>query len=175
MDNLEEKKVVLVDENDNEIGTENKMKAHQEGGKLHRAFSVFIFNSKGEALIQRRAHDKYHCPGLWTNTCCSHPSPGESTEKAASRRLNEEMGFSCDVKKIFSKKYSLKLDNDLWEKEFDHIFIGEYEGEIKINPEEVSEWKWVSIEKLKEDIENNPDNYTPWFRLLLNDLIIKIS
>ena len=170
-----EKKVILVDENDNEIGIEDKLKAHQNGGKLHRAFSVFVFNSKGDFLIQQRSGNKYHCPGLWSNTCCSHPFPGEGLKEAASRRLKEEMGFDCELKEIFSKKYDLKLDNDLWEKEFDHIFIGNYDGEIKINPEEVSDWKWISLEDLKKEIEESPDKYTSWFKLLLKDLLAKIG
>jgi isopentenyl-diphosphate delta-isomerase len=169
------KKVILVDGEDNEIGIEDKLKAHQKGGKLHRAFSVFIFNSKGELLIQRRAKNKYHCPGLWSNTCCSHPSPGEKLNHSALKRLREEMGFDSELEEVFSRKYSLKLDHNLWEKEFDHIFIGNYDGEVNPDPQEVDQWKWVGLEGLKKDMEENPDNYTPWFKILLKDLLAKIG
>ena len=133
--------VILVDEKDKEIGLEEKIKAHKEG-KLHRAFSVFVFNQKGEMLLQRRALTKYHSGGLWTNTCCSHPRKGEDVDKAASRRLKEEMGFSCGLKEVFSFIYKTGFDNGLMEHEFDHVFVGAYESEPKINPEEVAEYKW---------------------------------
>ena len=158
--------VVLVDENDNEIGTEEKLKAHQNGGKLHRAISVFVFNTKGELLLQRRALTKYHAPGLWANTCCSHPRPGESVKDAAKRRVKEEMGFECEVEEMFALIYKADVGNGLTEYEYDHIFIGIWEGEPKPNPEEVSEWKWVKIEEIEKDIKQKPEKYTPWFRII---------
>ncbi len=158
--------VVLVDENDNEIGKEEKLKAHQNGGKLHRAISVFVFNTKGELLLQRRALTKYHAPGLWANTCCSHPRPGESVKDAAKRRVKEEMGFECEVEEMFALIYKADVGNGLTEYEYDHIFIGIWEGEPNPNPEEVSEWKWVKVEEIEKDIKQNPEKYTPWFRII---------
>ena len=140
--------IILVDKNDREIGKGEKLKVHQEG-KLHRAFSIFIFNSKGDLLIQKRADTKYHSPGLWTNTCCSHPRVGEPLDKATKRRLKEEMGIEAELKEIFSFLYKVRLD-DLVENEFDHVFIGEFEGEPKINKEEASQWKWINPEELKK-------------------------
>ena len=163
-------KVILVDKDDKEIGIGEKIKTHKEG-KLHRCFSVFIFNSKNELLLQRRARSKYHSGGLWTNTCCSHPRPNEPTEKSVHRRLKEEMGFDCEVKEIFSFIYKVKFDNGLWEHEYDHVFFGKFDGEPKPNPEEVDEWKWVSLEKLKKDIQENPDNYTYWLKKSIDKVI----
>jgi len=162
--------VILVDENDNEIGTEEKMKAHQEG-KLHRAFSIFIFNSKGELLLQKRAKSKYHSGGLWSNTCCSHPMPGEALEKTVHRRLKEEMGFDCELKEIFSFTYKAKFDNGLIEHEYDHVFIGKFDGKPTPNPEEVDEWKWIDVEELKKGIQENPDNYTYWLKASIDKII----
>jgi isopentenyl-diphosphate delta-isomerase len=163
-------KVILVDENDNEIGIEEKIKAHENGGKLHRAISVVVFNSKGEMMIQKRAQTKYHCPGKWANTCCSHPRPGEPTEKAAARRLMEEMGFSCKLEEKFSIIYRVTFENGLTEYEFDHIFIGKFDGEPKPNPEEVEEWKFINISELSKDIHVNWKNYAPWFLILYEKL-----
>ena len=168
-------KVILVDKDDNEIGVEDKMEAHRNGGKLHRAFSIFVLNSKGEVMIQKRAESKYHSPGLWANACCSHPRVGESLEIAAHRRLKEEMGFDCKLKEFFTLTYKLKLDNNLWEWEFDHIFIGRFDSNPDPNPEEVAEWKWVDLNKLKEDVSNNSDKYASWFKIILKDLIIRFS
>ncbi|HLD57519.1 MAG TPA: isopentenyl-diphosphate Delta-isomerase [archaeon] len=166
--------VILVDEKDKEIGLEEKIKAHKEG-KLHRAFSVFVFNQKGEMLLQRRALTKYHSGGLWTNTCCSHPRKGEDVDKAASRRLKEEMGFSCGLKEVFSFIYKTGFDNGLMEHEFDHVFVGAYESEPKINPEEVAEYKWVTMEDLLKDVKKNPQNYTFWFKEILKKVGTKLS
>ena len=166
--------VILVDEKDKEIGLEEKIKAHKEG-KLHRAFSVFVFNQKGEMLLQRRALTKYHSGGLWTNTCCSHPRKGEDVDKAASRRLKEEMGFSCGLKEVFSFIYKTGFDNGLMEHEFDHVFVGAYESEPKINPEEVAEYKWVTMEDLLKDVKKNPQNYTFWFKEILKKVGNKLS
>jgi len=156
--------VILVDENDKEIGIEEKMKAHQEG-KLHRAFSVFIFNSSGKMLLQKRANGKYHSGGLWTNTCCSHPRPEESIEKAAHRRLKEELGFDCELKELSHFIYKAKLDHGLTEHEFDHVFIEKYDGEIIPNKNEVSDTMWISIGALKEEIKKHPENFTEWFKV----------
>ena len=158
-------KVILVDENDNEIGVEEKLKAHQEA-KLHRAVSVFIFNANNEMLIQQRAKTKYHSPGLWSNTACTHPQPGESNLNAAEKRLTEEMGFTTSLTKHSTLLYKAEFDNGLTEHEFDHIFTGEYEGIIQPNPKEVCDFTYISIPELKKDIQNNPQNYTAWFKIL---------
>lgn len=162
--------IILVDKNDNEIGTEEKLKTHQQG-KLHRAFSILVFNSKNELLIQQRAKTKYHTPGLWTNTCCGHPSKGENLEQAVHRRLKQEMGFECDLKEIFSFIYKAKFDNGLTEHEYDHVFVGNFDGEPKLNPKEADDYKWMLLEKIKEDIKNNPKKYTPWFIILIKKLL----
>ncbi len=151
--------VVLVDENDKQVGTEEKLKAHQEG-KLHRAISVFIFNSQKQLLLQRRALTKYHSAGLWTNTCCSHPRPQEEILASAHRRLKEEMGFDCELKKIFNFKYKVDFDNGLIEHEFDHVIIGYYEQNPIPNLNEVDSYKWVDLFSLEEDIKNNPELYS---------------
>jgi len=159
-------KVILVDKNDKEIGREDKIKAHREG-KLHRAFSIFLFNKRGELLIQKRAKSKYHSPGLWSNTCCSHPRPDRELEDEVKRRLKEEMGIvEYDLKEVFSFTYNLKV-GDLIEHEFDHVFWGKYEGNPKPDPAEVESWKWVNLLELKKDIKENPGKYTAWFKLIL--------
>lgn len=163
-------RVVLVDEDGNEVGVEEKIKAHKEG-KLHRAFSIFIFNSRGELLLQKRARDKYHSGGLWSNTCCSHPKPGESLEHAAHRRLREEMGFDCDLKEAFHFIYKANLNNGFTEWELDHVFIGRYDGEVKPNPNEVEDWRWININDLEDDIKRNPNKYTVWFKIAFNRVI----
>lgn len=160
-------KVILVDQNDSIVGFEDKIKVH-ETGQLHRAFSIFIFNNNKELLIQQRALDKYHTAGLWSNTCCSHPIPEMSTSKYAKLRLKEEMGFSCNLKEVNKIKYKFKLNNDLWEHELDHIFIGTFNGEIKPNPEEVYDYRWIGCESLIKEFNNNSFIYTPWFKLIVN-------
>jgi isopentenyl-diphosphate delta-isomerase len=157
--------VILVDELDNEIGVKEKMQAHREA-LLHRAFSVFIFNKKGELLLQRRALNKYHSPGLWTNTCCSHPRPNEQLINAAKRRLIEEMGFVCDLNYQFNFIYKASLDQGMTEHEFDHVFFGTYEDEIKLNPEEVAEYKFISMEELQNSITKQPQLFTEWFKIV---------
>jgi len=159
--------VILVDQYDNAIGTMEKMEAHRKG-VLHRAFSVLVFNAKGEILLQKRAKSKYHSGGLWTNACCSHPSPGEKIEDATRRRLREEMGI--DLQPEFSHKfiYKTNLDRDLIEHEYDHVFIGTFNGEPAINKEEVEDWKFVTMHWLKEDMLINPGAYTYWFRLMID-------
>lgn len=159
--------VILVDENDNKIGLMPKMMAH-ERALLHRAFSVFIFNDNNELMIQQRAHDKYHSPGLWTNTCCSHQRDHESNIDAGQRRLQEEMGFSVALKEVTSFIYKAPFDNGLTEYEFDHVLVGHYNDDPQPNPEEVGHWKWMSLEALKADIEVNPDCYTAWFKIIFD-------
>ena len=159
--------VVLVDENNIEIGVEEKLKAHQDA-KLHRAFSIFVFNSKGELLLQQRAKEKYHCSSLWTNTVCSHPKPNESLEKAVHRRLIEEMGFDCDLKGLFSFIYKAEFNNGLTEYEYDFVFVGRYDNEkIVPNSDEVMNYKWITLDNLKKDVEKNPEKYTPWIKIIL--------
>jgi isopentenyl-diphosphate delta-isomerase len=157
--------VILVDDQDNEIGLMEKMEAHRKG-LMHRAFSVFVLNSKGELMLQQRAKEKYHSGTLWTNTCCSHPRSGETTEEAAHRRLIEEMGFDCPVNKVLEFTYRAELDQGMIEHEYDHLFIGEYEGEPNLNKAEVMHWKWMSIEDLSIDIQKNGANYTAWFKII---------
>jgi isopentenyl-diphosphate Delta-isomerase len=161
--------VTLVDKDDRQVGTEEKIQAHREG-RLHRAFSIFVFNSEGKLLLQQRALTKYHCPGLWSNTVCSHPRPGEATLDAAHRRLEEEMGFDCPLKEAFTFIYKTKFDNGLWEHEFDHVFIGKYDDTPNSNPEEVESWKWVDLEELKKGIKEKPNNYTYWLKVALGKL-----
>ncbi|MCH5690994.1 isopentenyl-diphosphate Delta-isomerase [Niabella sp. W65] len=160
-------KLVLVDENDHPIGTMEKMEAHKKG-LLHRAFSVLLFNDRKELLLQQRAFDKYHCGGLWTNTCCSHPHPEEDVKDAAQRRLKEEMGIACDLQKSFEFIYKAEFDNGLTEHEYDHVFVGVFSGEPVINVNEVAAWKYVSPDALRKDIADHPDQYTPWFKIILD-------
>lgn len=162
--------IILVDEADNPVGFEEKLKAHQEG-KLHRAFSIFIFNEDGELLLQKRAHGKYHSAGLWTNTCCSHPRPNEDTLKAARRRLEEEMGFDCGLKEIFKFNYKAKLDGGIIENELDHVFVGQYGTDPIINKTEVEDFKWVNIEWLETDMSEHPEQYTIWFKICFKEVL----
>ena len=159
-------KVILVDEKDNELGTMEKMEAHEKGC-LHRAFSVFVFNSNGQTMLQRRAKSKYHGGGLWSNTCCSHPRIGEPVLDAAKRRLHEELGFVCDLKELYWFIYKTDVDNGLVEHELDHVFVGRFDGQPNPNSEEVWETKWVSLEALKEDMSKNPQSYTFWFKKIM--------
>lgn len=161
--------VILVDEQDNPVGTMGKMEVHEKA-LLHRAFSVFIFNSKGEMLLQKRAETKYHSGGLWTNACCSHPKPGEEIKAAAEKRLEEEMGFHIPLQEAFSFIYKAPFQNGLTEHEFDHVFIGHYQGVINPNPGEVSDYRYQSIDHLKDSINNNPGDYTEWFKIALPQL-----
>ncbi len=166
--------VILVNEQDEPIGKMEKMEAHEKA-LLHRAFSVFIFNRKGEMLLQQRAISKYHSGGLWTNTCCSHPREGEETLQAAHRRLQEEMGFDCPIEKQFHFIYKSSLDNNLTEHELDHVFTGIYEGEIHPNPQEVESYKYMKIQELKTDVEQNPQNYTEWFKICLKEVLERVE
>jgi isopentenyl-diphosphate delta-isomerase len=158
--------VILVDEQDNDIGVMEKLLAHQEG-LLHRAFSIFIFNEKGELLLQQRALSKYHSAGLWTNTCCSHPRPNETIKDAANRRLFEEMGMSCDLKIISNFIYKTPFENGLTEHELDYVLTGITNQNPHINKDEVENYKWMPIEDIKKDIIPNPNLYTSWFKIAL--------
>jgi len=162
------KKVILVDENDKEVGTLDKIKAHQEG-KLHRAFSIFIFNDKDQLLLQKRSREKYHSGGLWSNTCCSHPMPGEQLTQSAERRLEEEMGFSCHLQRVFSFIYRAEFSNGLIEHEFDYVLIGKFSGKPKPNPDEASDYRYITLEALAEDVNQNPHKYTLWLSIIIND------
>jgi isopentenyl-diphosphate Delta-isomerase len=164
--------VILVDKKDKEIGTMEKIEAHKKG-LLHRAFSIFVFNSDNELLLQKRADSKYHSPGLWTNTCCSHPTPNSTIEKDIHERLKDEMGFDCELKKSFTFIYRAEFDNGLTENEFDHVFIGHYENNPKPNEKEVSDYKWLSLDKLKKDIIDNPNIYTYWLKKIIDRIQIK--
>lgn len=156
--------VVLVDEQDNSIGTMEKMEAHEKA-LLHRAFSVFIFNTKGEMLLQQRALSKYHSGGLWTNACCSHPRPEEPVATAAIRRLQEEMGFKTTLHKIFDFTYKAGFDNGLTEHEFDHVFMGVYEGAINPNESEVKEYTYKNMDEIAASLQTHPNKYTAWFHI----------
>ncbi len=164
---MKEEQVVLVNENDEKIGLMPKQEAHEKG-LLHRAFSVFVFNEKNELMLQQRALNKYHSPGLWTNTCCSHQRDGETSLEAGKRRLFEEMGFSTDLKETTSFIYKAPFDNGLTEHELDHILIGNFEGTPDFNTEEVASWKWMNLEEVKKDIQNNPEVYTAWFKIIFD-------
>jgi|TARA_B110000240_G_C13250542_1_gene347249 isopentenyl-diphosphate delta-isomerase len=162
-----EEQVILVDENDTQIGLMPKMEAHEKA-LLHRAFSVFSFNDSGELLLQQRAADKYHSPLQWTNTCCSHQRDGESNIEAGKRRLQEEMGFSCELSEVFSFIYKAPFDNGLTEHELDHVMIGKFNGVPEVNPEEVESYKWMSLEEVKVDMEMDESKYTAWFRIIFD-------
>ena len=165
---MAEEHVILVNEKDQEIGSMPKLEAHQKA-VLHRAFSVFIFNSENELMLQQRASNKYHSPNLWTNTCCSHQRSGESNIQAGTRRLYEEMGFTTSLKEITSFIYKAPFDNGLTEHELDHIMVGYYNDDPVINSEEVEDWKWMKIEDVKKDISLNPDLYTAWFKIIFKN------
>ena len=165
---MAEEHVILVNEKDQEIGLMPKLEAHQKA-VLHRAFSVFIFNSENELMLQQRASDKYHSPNLWTNTCCSHQRSGESNIQAGTRRLYEEMGFTTPLTEITSFIYKAPFDNGLTEHELDHIMVGYYNEDPVINSHEVEDWKWMKIEDVKKDISLNPDLYTAWFKIIFKN------
>ncbi len=156
--------VILVDKNDQPLGIMDKLEAHEKG-LLHRAFSVFVFNDQGQLMVHQRALTKYHSPGLWTNTCCSHQQKGETSLEAAHRRLEEEMGFDCDMEEIFEFVYRAEFSNGLTEHEYDHVFIGHFNELPNINPDEVNAWKWIDPKELSADLLANPSAYTEWFKL----------
>ncbi len=162
-------KVILVDENDKPIGTMEKMEAHEKG-ILHRAFSVFVFNEKNELMLQQRAFSKYHSPGLWTNTCCSHPREGEKTLDAAHRRMIEEMGFDCGFEEAFDFIYNSDVGQGLTEHELDHVFIGHSNQRPKTNPEEVNDWKYMPMDSIRAEMKSSPENFTVWFRIAFDEV-----
>ena len=164
---MQEEKVVLVDNSNNQVGLMPKMEAHLKG-VLHRAFSVIIFNNNGEVMLQKRASTKYHTPSLWSNTCCSHQRENEDNISAGKRRLNEEMGFNTQLYDFESFIYKVSFSNGLIEHEFDHILVGIYNGLPNINFDEVDEWKWVSIDELVNDMQDNSEKYTAWFKIIIN-------
>lgn len=164
---MKEENVILVNEQDIPIGKMPKLEAHEKA-ILHRAFSVFVLNSEGAIMLQQRAADKYHSPLLWTNTCCSHQRQGESNTEAGKRRLQEEMGFTVDLRELFSFIYKVPFDNGLTEHEYDHVMIGYYDSQPNINPVEVAAWKWMSPEVVKKDLIDHPDEYTAWFKIIFD-------
>lgn len=164
--------IVTVDEQDRITGSIEKLEAHIKG-VLHRAFSIVILNDKKEILLQKRDSCKYHSPGLWSNTCCSHQRVGETLSEATNRRLLEEMGFTCELTEIFHFIYQTKFDNDLTEHELDHVFVGQYHGDINVNPSEVEDYKWISYDDLMKDMKENAKNYTYWFHVLMNRIEMK--
>ena len=166
--------VILVDEQDNPIGLMEKIEAHEKA-LLHRAFSVFVFNSKGELMLQQRAAHKYHSPLLWTNTCCSHQRDGETSLEAGKRRLQEEMGFTCDLEEVFWFIYKAPFDNGLTEHELDHVMVGKYEDAPSINPDEVEAYKWMPLEAVKNEIEVQPEIYTEWFKIIFKESYDKLA
>lgn len=162
--------VILVDDQDRPIGTMEKMEAHAKG-QLHRAFSIFVFNSDGELLLHQRAFDKYHSGGLWTNTCCSHPRPGESVLEAGHRRLMEEMGMACDLQERFSFVYRSELDQGLIEHELDHVMFGVSDDLPVLNPEEVAAYRYASLEEISEEMTDDPDLFTEWFKICFAEVL----
>ncbi len=162
--------VILVDENDQEIGLMEKQEAHEKA-LLHRAFSVLVFNDKGEMLLQQRAFEKYHSGGLWTNTCCSHPRQGETTEEAAHRRLQEEMGFDCALNLHQTFIYKAPFDNGLTEHELDHVYIGQYNDDPHFNTLEVNSFQWISLDELHSQLKNMPEKFTVWFKMIMDNYI----
>ena len=161
--------VLLVNKNDQPLGTMEKITAHEKG-ELHRAFSVFVFNSRGELLLQKRASEKYHSGGLWTNTVCSHPKAGEEVAASAKRRMMEEMGFECEITKVFTFVYKANVGDGLTEHEYDHVFFGYSDTAPMPNPDEVEDWKYVDMDWLNQDVKENPDDYTVWFKIALKEV-----
>lgn len=166
--------VILVNENDEKVGLMEKIEAHEKA-LLHRAFSVFILNDKNEIMLQQRALDKYHSPGLWTNTCCSHQRDGESNIEAGKRRLMEEMGFVTELEELFHFIYIAPFDNGLTEHELDHVMIGHYNNEPQLNPEEAASYKWMTADDVRKDISQHPKKYTEWFKIIFDKYYTHIS
>lgn len=165
---LTEEKVVLITPKDEVLGLMNKLEAHKKG-LLHRAFSVFLFDYEGNMLLQKRAKEKYHSPNQWTNACCSHPRENETYHDAAVRRLKEELGISCTLEKKFDFIYKADVGGGLWEHELDKVFIGTFEGDFHINPEEVSEVRYISWQDLEKELHEQPENFTEWFKIILKE------
>lgn len=162
--------IIIVDEQDRVVGTMEKLEAHRLG-ILHRAFSVLIFNQQSEVLLQRRAKKKYHSPGLWSNTCCSHQRERETLEEAVSRRLQEELGFTCVCKEVYCFQYRVEFNNGLIENEMDHVFLGFYDGIVTPNKDEIDEFRWVNLNELKQEMKEKPEQFTFWFQLLMEQII----
>lgn len=158
--------LILVDHDDRVLGVGEKLQVHREGA-LHRAFSIFIFNSENQLLLQKRAQTKYHTAGLWSNTCCGHPRPGESILDAAHRRLKEEMNFDCTLQEIFKFKYRAELENNLIEHEYDYVVVGKFDTDPMPNPSEVEDWRWVNMNDLKKALSDNPSLYTYWLNVVV--------
>ena len=167
---MSEEQVILVDANDTEIGTMGKMEVHKRG-LLHRAFSIFVFSPQGEMLLQKRASSKYHSGGLWSNSCCGHPRPGESIQDATNRRLMEELGIRCDMRELITNTYNFPLDEVMTEHELNHVCTGTWEGVPNPNVEEVEDWKFISLSELEEEIRTNSGKYTSWFKHLLKPVL----
>ncbi len=165
---IKEENVILVNERDEQIGVMPKLEAHQKAA-LHRAFSIFVLNDKNEVMLQQRAANKYHSPLLWTNTCCSHQREGESNVEAGKRRLREEMGFEVALTELFNFIYKAPFENGLTEHELDHVMIGKFSGQPSINPDEVSDWKWMAIDDIKDDLIEHPQRYTVWFKIIFDE------
>lgn len=170
---MQQEFVILVDEKDEQIGLMEKLEAHQKG-LLHRAFSVFAFNDANELLLHQRAAGKYHSPGCWTNTCCSHPRENETILEAGNRRLQEEMGMQCVLEPVFSFIYRAEFDNGLIEHELDHVLLGRFSGKPYPNAEEAQDWKYISLEQLQKEINETPERFTPWLRIILAQHLEKI-
>lgn len=168
MKNMEEEKVVLITPDDEVVGLMGKMDAHVNG-ILHRAFSVFLFDKEGRMLLQKRSSNKYHSPNQWTNACCSHPRSGETYLESAQRRLQEELGISCELSEKFYFIYKADVGEGLWEHELDRVFVGNYDGEFQLNPEEVSEVRYISLEDLEKEMLEKPENFTEWFKIILKE------
>lgn len=165
-----EERVIVVDENDVQLGTETKMAAHRKGVR-HRAFSIFVFNERGELLLQQRAGTKYHSRSLWSNTCCGHPRPDESVTAAAHRRIREEMGFDCPLGEVLVVAYEARLEDGMIENEIDHILVGEWEQDPDPDPTEAQAWRWTDLRTLTEDLQRAPERYTAWFSTILEQLM----
>jgi isopentenyl-diphosphate Delta-isomerase len=165
--------VILVDENDRIVGRAEKVAAHLNGS-LHRAFSIFVFDKSGRLLVQKRARTKYHSASLWSNTCCSHPRPGETTSEAAHRRLKEEMGFNCELREVFDVTYRVQLDNNLFEHEFDHIFVGTFDGDPQPDEREVEDWRWIAVRNLVAEVGVYPHRYSYWLRILIKESLLRL-
>lgn len=161
---FDDEMLILVDEDDQVVGYKDKQACHDNEGVLHRAFSIFIFNEKGQVLLQQRGRDKRLWPGFWSNSCCSHPRKGESMETATQRRLKEELGFITDLQYLYYFEYQATFENKGTEHELCHVYIGRYDDKVTINPTEIEDWQWIDWQDLKDEVENNPDRFTPWFK-----------
>jgi isopentenyl-diphosphate delta-isomerase len=165
--------IILVDSQDRQVGSQTKVECHRHPLLLHRAFSVFLFDQDGRMLITQRSQKKTTWPGFWSNACCSHPREGESTEETAQRRLGEELGISAEIRFLFKFEYEADYDATWGEHELDHVFVGRYDGPLSLDPDEVDDAKFIDVEELKRDIRDNPDRYTPWFKMSLERVLLE--